>query len=44
MRLTADVQNKLIKYSQQYFGESVYLYLFGSRVDDEKKVATLIFF
>jgi len=37
MRLTKDIQNKLIEYSQQYFGENTHLYLFGSRVDDEKK-------
>ena len=37
MRLTADIQNKLIKYSQYYFGKKSHLYLFGSRVYDEKK-------
>jgi len=37
MRLTPEIQNKLIKYTHDYFGEDAHLYLFGSRVYDEKK-------
>ncbi len=37
MRLDSEIKNKIIKYANQYFGADIKLYLFGSRVDDNKK-------
>ena len=37
MRLTEQERTKFIQYSKQYFGRNIHLYLFGSRVYDEKK-------
>ena len=37
MRLNAEVKQQIIKYAAQYFGTDFKLYLFGSRVYDNKK-------
>jgi len=37
MRLNSEIKNKIIKYANQYFGKDIKLYLFGSRVFDDKK-------
>ena len=37
MRLNNSEKNKIIEYAQLYFGTDIKLYLFGSRVDDNKK-------
>lgn len=37
MRITTTEKNNFINLSQQYFGSEISLYLFGSRVDDDKK-------
>lgn len=37
MRLRDIHQKKIIFFAKKYFGEHIKLYLFGSRVDDEKK-------
>jgi predicted nucleotidyltransferase len=37
MRLNRETKNKIIKYANQYFGNDIKLYLFGSRVFDDKK-------
>ena len=37
MRLNSEIKNKMIKYANQYFGADIKLYLFGSRVYDNKK-------
>lgn len=37
MRITSDEKNKIIKVAQKYFGNDARLYLFGSRVYDDKK-------
>ena len=37
MRLDVDEKNKIIEYAKYFFGNKFKLYLFGSRVDDNKK-------
>ena len=37
MRLQETIKNKIIQLAQQHFGKNMHLYLFGSRVYDEKK-------
>jgi len=37
MRLNNNAKNKIIEYAKFYFGSQIKLYLFGSRVDDNKK-------
>ena len=37
MRLKESVKINLIKYAKKYFGEDIKIYLFGSRVVDNKK-------
>ena len=37
MRLKVEEKNKIIQYAKDFFGNEVSLYLFGSRVDDNKK-------
>ena len=37
MRLKLEEKNKIIQYAKDFFGNEVSLYLFGSRVDDNKK-------
>lgn len=37
MRLTNFEQKAIIQIGKQIFGNDVIIYLFGSRVDDEKK-------
>ena len=37
MRLDSEIKTKIIKYANQYFGTDIKLYLFGSRVYDNKK-------
>lgn len=37
MRLEAEEVNKIVDYTKKFFGGDVKLYLFGSRVDDNKK-------
>jgi len=37
MRLNSEIKNKIINYANQYFGKDIKLYLFGSRVFDDKK-------
>jgi len=37
MRLSSEIQHQLIACLKQYFGNKAHLYLFGSRVDDNKK-------
>jgi len=37
MRLNSSEKNKIIEYAKFYFGTHIKLYLFGSRVDDNKK-------
>ena len=37
MRLKPKVKNLIIEYARQYFGDDSKLYLFGSRVYDDKK-------
>ncbi len=37
MRLTKKTKESIIHYAQEYFGNNIKLYLFGSRVDDSKK-------
>lgn len=44
MRLTTEVQHKLIACSKHYFGNEAHLYLFGSRIDDNKKGGDIALF
>lgn len=37
MRLKKEIKNQIIKYASQSFGMGIKLYLFGSRVYDNKK-------
>ena len=37
MRITHEEKDKIIRYSKKYFGAGSKLYLFGSRVYDDKK-------
>ncbi|MHC4873699.1 MAG: nucleotidyltransferase domain-containing protein [Planctomycetota bacterium] len=37
MRLSKGIKEKIVKYSQKHFGTKCRLFLFGSRVDDNKK-------
>ena len=37
MRLKIEIKNQIIKYASQSFGMDIKLYLFGSRVYDNKK-------
>jgi len=37
MRLKPEVKKQIIQYAKQYFGNDIKLYLFGSRIYDNKK-------
>ncbi len=37
MRLSKDIQKKLLHTAHQHFGNNIKMYLFGSRTDDSKK-------
>jgi predicted nucleotidyltransferase len=37
MRLSTEVKNQIVTYAQYHFGDAIKLYLFGSRVYDNKK-------
>lgn len=37
MRLKQDTKQKIVNYAKKYFGDDIKLYLFGSRVYDNKK-------
>ena len=37
MRLSKTTKNKIVQLAQQHFGKNIQLYLFGSRVYDDKK-------
>jgi len=37
MRLKVEEKNKIVYYAKEFFGKDIKLYLFGSRVDDNKK-------
>ena len=37
MRLKPEVKQQIIQYAKQYFGDDSKLYLFGSRIYDDKK-------
>ena len=37
MRLKKEVKNRIISYAKKYFGDGFKLYLFGSRVYEDKK-------
>ncbi len=37
MRLKQNIKEQIIKYSREHFGNKVQLYLFGSRIKDNKK-------
>ena len=37
MRLSEEEKNKIIQCAKDFFGNEIKLYLFGSRVDDDKK-------
>lgn len=40
MRLKAEEKNKIIRYAKDFFRTEINLYLFGSRVHDNKKGGT----
>ncbi len=37
MRLKQNIKEQIVKYSKKHFGDNVRLYLFGSRIKDDKK-------
>ncbi len=37
MRLSMEVKTQIVNYAKRHFGENIRIYLFGSRVDDNKK-------
>lgn len=37
MRLSREIRESVIQYAKEYFGNNIKLYLFGSRVDDNKR-------
>lgn len=37
MRLSKEIKESVIHYAKEYFGNNIKLYLFGSRVDDNKR-------
>jgi len=37
MRLSTAIKDQIIQYAQYHFGDDIRIYLFGSRVYDEKK-------
>lgn len=37
MRLNKEIQESMVRYAKEYFGNNIKLYLFGSRVDDNKR-------
>jgi len=37
VRLSTAIKDQIIQYARHYFGDDIRIYLFGSRVDDDKK-------
>ena len=37
MRLSIEIKESVIYYAKKYFGDNIKLYLFGSRIDDNKR-------
>ena len=37
MRLSEEIKESMIYYAKEYFGNNIKLYLFGSRIDDNKR-------